>query len=397
MVNVLNLHSLLNGNYMKTNLSLGNCLIFIEQNDYLSNSGEPIQYIGIKKLNTLTHSVSSYAFNYPADIISHVSACATLYYSSVFKQESNYFISLNKFNCMEWNEENVITISLEINDTDTPLFIKDSVIIGLDDRYCIMAIPNFLPKYGQPFFGNLLLIDSLEKKKYSITEKVGNLDSLHCMDEAWTCKSNDGSLNLLIKTGRIRPFEKKRFWDDMEKYGENAEYFDQFEKLILYKVDNLINDVKYGATINKIILCDCNFKGALSVVSVDNRKIIYSVQLFKQIATEIISYDLETTQTKTVKDKLLYDYVIYSNKKLFGFKQQGKATHVFNIEDKRNMFISHEHIIYIDEEKFITLKRKPHDFKRLIVIYNMSSADMLEAIECSFFDYNTLNNTLTIY
>lgn len=296
------------------NISTYDNLVFFKADDAWRESG-------IIKHNFTTKNNDSFKFKDKPDIVSYTFAKNTVYYSSIIIDENKYALSFKRVNCNDWIEDEIITINTDFivnNEVDFFNPLINSRLFGLNERYAILAIPHYKLVYGRPFFEKMLLIDTNEKRTYIIPDKIADLDSLYCLDDAWII--NDGEY-IVFKTGRIRPGEKKSIWDEGVQKGVHEEYFDSRETIIGISIDGFIDNVKNGKQFHKDdIMKTVGYDGCLrflengaDITEDKLGNLIFVVQSFSNNSTEIVYYDLAKKQQNIKKiDRIINDIRYFS-------------------------------------------------------------------------------------
>ncbi|MBZ9637497.1 hypothetical protein [Clostridium sp. FP1] len=132
MLQTLEVHKLLSGNIFKTNLFFGNSMVFIERPDFFTNPNQQSGYISIQRFNYITQDFYRFQFSKPVDLITYTSCHSVIYYAYINNEKGNYYINLNKVNCINWNDENILTIDMEVS--------EDNVIQTCDMNSCLSVI-----------------------------------------------------------------------------------------------------------------------------------------------------------------------------------------------------------------------------------------------------------------
>ncbi len=393
MADIINVSALMGGIVVKTNLFLNNDIIFVENNILEDDSKFPkiLDYKGIKKLNTRTLKIEDYSFKSRAGIVSFVSSASTIYYGKITNEENKSSILIYKVHCDNMVEEEIIKINLDIKNEA----LSDSYIVGLNERYAILFIPHSTLVYGRPFFNKGILIDSFEKKTYDIPDKINELDTLLRVDEAWI--SND-SQNILFKTGRIRPDEKKRIWDEQAEKGTFNEYHDHIESIMAFDINELVGNIKKGIQINKTDIIDtCDMHKAINIISVTGN-VNYSINDFKTKQTEIKTIDFQTKKMLSIKCNSMFDYILGFDNAFHGITlTDNKEQEVYSIEKNRVVFSTNKNIAYIDKENIITFEIKKQSLNRIFSIYNLQKNEEVQTMEGRILEYEFGSNELILY
>jgi hypothetical protein len=402
MLQIINIHKALQENIVKTNLFFENNVIVLEQNNYRLNPNQFFRYISIKKINYISQCIEELKFNKPADLVSLISSSSIIYYAYIGKNKESYFINLRKINCINSIEEDILTIDTEFrvdNGKGYILLSQNSKIIGLSERYIMLAIAQPQLKAGHSYFYKILLIDSIQKKIYPIPDEINKLDTLRRLSQVWLV-NNDKSI--VFKTGRIQSFEKKQIWKNQKEEGVFKQYQDHLETLILCQVDEFVNNIKSGLGISKDwIIETSNLHTALDVIklNVDSsnlNKIFYSVESFKDNSTEIKTYNLISHEIEGRLTTECYDFIMCFREKLYGFLMQNGYVDVYNIISKEKVlsFSTYEQIldIDIDSKYFISVSHMFGNNEKTKYTLNINKVDngnIINTFECNsfYFDY----------
>lgn len=398
MLQTLEVHKLLSGNIFKTNLFFENSMVFIERPDFFTKPDQQSGYISIQRFNYITQDFYKFQFSKPVDLITYTSCHSVIYYAYINNEKGNYCINLNKVNCINWNDENILTIDMEVSEDNESYGynLENSIITGLSERYVLLAIPKENYEFGTPFFHKVFLIDSFENKAYLIPDTIKKLDTLLRIDDINIL--NNGEY-VMFKTGRIRPFEKRKIWNNQKEKGIFAEYPDHLETLIVCKLDEFVNNTKCELEIpenNLIQRCDMN--SCLSVIGTDNDKIIYLTQYFKENVTEVVFFNFKLNQTEIIKIKEVFNHIAYFNGKLYGVLNNEKCIEIYDINKKQKIFTTNtdEGIIYIDDENIVTCKCISGEFKNLFTVNNLISGN-ITTFKSRFSEFVCEKNMLVLF
>lgn len=391
---IINVHQLLNNYTLRTNLSDDDNMVFIESSDFINNPDKPIQYIRVHKVNYKTQTVDKFELNHPADLITLVSSNDIVYYATIDKQDSCFSISLNKVNCLKWNEENILSIPIHV-DENSDCILSSSLLVGLNKRYALLAIPKTTPIYGQPFFDKILLIDTFEKNTYLIPDKIGEYDTLLRLDEIYV--DNKGK-HVTFKTGRIRPFEKKQIWDEQSKTGNFEEYYDHIETVLSCGIHEFANNVKSGIGLdNGNIVEKCDLHGALSIIGNDSSKLVLSINKFNATTIEVKTFYFELNKLDISKSIGKYESLIYFNSKLYGLLKHGIHIDIYDIFDGTKIYRSDENIIYIDNDYIMSLKPTGVILENRFTARQLSDGLVINTFNCRFSEYDFERNVVIVY
>lgn len=395
------------------NISTYDNLVFFKADDACCESG-------IIKHNFTTKHNDSFKFNDKPDIVSYTFAKNTVYYSSIIIDENKYALSFKRVNCNDWIEDEIITINTDFivnNEVDFFNPLNNSRLVGLNERYAILAIPHYKLLYGRPFFEKMLLIDSVEKRTIVIPDRIKEYDSLLRLDDVWVVKNEEF---IIFKTGRIRFSEKEHLWKECLEGSTNKEYFDNIESLVSIKIEDFIDTVLTGTELSdNTIIKTTDFNGCLrflengaDITEDINGNIIYIVQSFENKATEIVFYNLETGQenvkriNKLFRDIRYYNEVFYSVNEHFidGEIQKDMTPHkilthmdVYDIfKNVKVQTVNDGNLVYVDDKTLATSKFIKDTLQKEITLLNLSDGSK-ETFFTRHFLYFSVLNLLLLY
>lgn len=396
MVKIMNISQEVKGEIGAINLFDDDNILFLEQDEPYELHFHS-ENIGIVKFNYKTKKTDRFKFDKPINLFSCINSTEVMYYSNIHKFNSKYGVNIYKMDCNSLKSCCISEFSTEFESDNEAHFDNlslNSRLIGINDRYVMFLLPRI--QFGQPFFHKALLIDSVEKRVYKIPDSIGCIDTILRVDQVFASSKGE---YIIVKTGRIGDFEKRRIWEQQKQKGEFTEYHDSLEDLAICKVSEFADNVKHGMPIDKDkIVQTCDLHEGLRIIGNYEDKIIYSIQSFGKGTTDIKIYDVESHRIKTITVEGFYDDIKYSNGRLYGFMRNNEVTDIYDIITRYKLFSSKEWIVHIDEEKCITSNEEfiDHKFKRIVKIYNLNDKNKIDRHEFNscYFDYE--RNTLIV-
>lgn len=357
-------------------------------------------YNGIYIVNYQTKEVFPCNFQREADLLALNCSGSSVYYAYIDNKRNDKYICLRKIDCSTLSDQDICKISIKSVDSKNfnEIISALSIIIGINERYCIVFVPiiftpKTFPKHGI-YFSNCLLIDSIEKKAYPVPDQISESDTLLRLDRAWVV--NNGKY-IMFKTGRIRPFEKKEIWEKGREKGVYKEYGDHLEALLLYKTEEFVNNVKNGFGLKNNIIASCDLHGSLAIIGVDHDNIVYCKRIFKDASTKVNFYSLSSMNTVTNIIDELYDGFMFYNQKLYGIVEniKGKYNDIYDISTKSKLIrLPYSRtVIYINKDYVISY----NILEKKILVENLVNGDLIQTFESGSVRYDFENNQIILY
>jgi hypothetical protein len=342
-------------------------------------------HLKIIKIDIKKQTVASYELKHPANFLTTKLINDKLYYGNQNAQLiSLYSVELEKF-----MEEEVYSynVPFTINDMFNP------ILFSLEP-FLILAIPNPELDKNSYYYRNIILIDTEQNTDFEVRIDLGNTDSILRLDNIWI--SDDGK-NLVLKTGRIRNYEKKKFWERKISSGFN-DSTDQIENLIIFELNNLIACCKHNiALTNYEVLQFSDESSTNGFIGFDNSNVIYFVNVFSEGVSFIKILDLESKMINSIRLDTIYDSINYKSDIFYGEKN-GHTYNLLNYEVYTNNRIVDQdakfEISYIKEPEITNGKIA---IKCSISIYRRADKNLINSFVCNhfIFDYNT--NSLLLF
>lgn len=397
MTKILDVSCLFSKRVQKVNNEFNDSVIFVETSNYVKDAEFCYKSISIVNI----HSIDAIKYNLPVNtkIINSSNSKETFYYAQLYSQSNNTTVNvhLRKLNLKNLHdmEVNIIQVETQEQDEPTDYIALNSKIVGINERYCLFFVPQKKLQYGINYFSKCLLVDSFENKVFTVKAEFINGDSLLRLQDIWVI--ND-SQNILIKTGRIQDFEKRKFWKKTIENDDNPKYIDQNESLVLLNTQLFISNVKNNESLTNIIIDSADFKSALSLCGYCGHKLTYNKKMFEEKQNIIITYMLNSGkfERKEVADS--YEIICTPEKHYLIKTIKGDSTR-FDVHDpttNTTFQTTGSGIIAIDKEKIITY-RYDEKFEQIVCIFNIHSGEIVNTYQKCNFDYDLERNLIIIF
>lgn len=382
MVKIVNLDNILEGKPYGMALAYNNNIILMERiNLYID---ELDQFNKIIKLNYETKKIDEFKFDKPIAVgeFSFINSSPIMYYAVIDKLKHELNIYIVNYDTFE--SHHILSLN-----TDTRLF--GIQLVGLNDRYCIIK-----SLISEGLFEKMILIDAVENKSYEIPKSIGNNDDISRIDEIVTISGNE---YFIVKTGATCDSEKYSKWKVQNKSGVFANYGDALENLILYDINEFVQNVKQELPmVEGKILETCDLHSGMRIIKCDEKKVIYSVQSFKNKTTYIKIFDLESQESKCITIEGLYDYMQYFNKKIYGLIRDEQYADVYDVITKKKLLRVKGMIIYFDDDYAIgtNVEFENETIYYLLTKYSLSAENKIEKLKISSYCFDYDKNILFI-
>jgi hypothetical protein len=295
--------------------------------------------------------------------------------------------------CSKLSEKEIF--SLELNTANMSeeqcSLLKQVDILGIDSRYALVRIPHLNRTYGLPQYSQLFLLDADENTCQIVPDKLGADDTLLSLDEIKV--DNDGRY-LMIKTGNVAWFEKRDFWEVGRK-----DYFDQLESLVLIDTESFINYIKNETQIpDSFIIDKCSFESAFTNICIINGTLKYQKVSFTDNATEFISYDINSKQTKKINIEGIYETIYNINESIFAVTADENSKSIIDVKNSKCIYSTitpAEQIVYFDNENVITAI--PQEGLKHEIINHSIIDNKVDKLGFGWFTFNDRQKILTIF
>jgi len=222
------------------------------------------------------------------------------------KEKNN--INFYRINLETFNQIHAITLNL--NNYFSSEEIKDesyySKLIYLNPQYLLYFITKREINYGRPFYQCIFLINTSTGEIKRLNPYLPNGDNLLRLDTSKNIYLSNHNHLLLLKTGRIRPFEKQAMYNGVDI---ESPYHDHLESIYLMEVSSLINQQNFN---NATLLSLLNYSGVSENLRYENNILSYVVSDFTNNTKELIKHDLlDGDVSKFQDDQLIRDYLNY--------------------------------------------------------------------------------------
>ncbi len=250
-------------------------------------------------------------------------------------------INFHRVNLQKFSQINAITLNL--NDYFSSEELKDesyySKLIYLNHQYLLYFITKREINYGLPFYQCIFLVNTSTGEIKRLNPLLPNGDNLLRLDIFKNIYLSNHNHFLLLKTGRIRPFEKQSMYKNVDI--ENL-YHDHLESIYLMEVSTLIDQQNFN---NATLISLLNYSSASEKLQYENNILSYVVSDFTHNTKELIKHDLlignvsKFQDNQLIRDHLNYDFEILPNYYHYISKlSKQEKTDTFNLIDDEFSF-----------------------------------------------------------
>lgn len=222
------------------------------------------------------------------------------------KEKNN--INFHRINLETFNQIHAITLNLNNYFSSEELKEESyySKLIYLNHQYLLYFITKREMNYGHPFYQCIFLINTSTGEIKRLNPYLPNGDNLLRLDTSKNIYLSNHHHFLLLKTGRIRPFEKQAMYKRVDI--ENP-YHDHLESIYLMEVSTLIDQQHFN---NATLISLLNYSSASEKLQYENNILSYVVSDFTNNTKELIKHDLlDGDVSKFQDDQLIRDYLNY--------------------------------------------------------------------------------------
>lgn len=225
-----------------------------------------------------------------------------------FSLKANNSINFHRINLQTFSQINAIT--LDLNNYFSSEELKEesyySKLIYLNHQYLLYWITKRAMNYGRSFYQCIFLVNTSTGEIKRLNPYLPNGDNLLRLDTSKNIYLSNHHHFLLLKTGRIRPYEKQAMYKRVDI--ENP-YHDHLESIYLMEVSTLIDQQNFN---NATLLSLLNYSGASENLRYENNVLSYVVSDFTNNTKELIKHDLlDGDVSKFQDDQLIRDYLNY--------------------------------------------------------------------------------------
>lgn len=392
MIRVVTVRGFENDNIVPSMLSLEDRIVFLVRKN---NQHEEMYFDKLVKYNVLSNEFDEWFFTKPVGVASnHDSGNHFMYYASTEWDHNEVRIEFYNLDCDTFTNTFICSIKLE-DKSGSHLGnsnIAHTELYGIDERYCIVALPKMSDDSNASSFSQVFLLDSVEKRLYQIPNMVGNHDLFSRFDQLYIQKCN-GESYLYLKTGRFTVSEKRRAY----QVRNNQNHFDKSlegnESIILLEIKKFISMVKKSVPIGvDSILDSCKSESAFSLMN-SNGPIFYCRYNFDHNHTEIIEIASGQIHKKnTVKG--VENRVKQSDGNYFLIKEHEEKQVLIDLESEKTIFITSpdERIIAGNSHYVITKK-----FRTSEIFYYSLLENCSKKIGTGFADFDPFKNEIIIF
>ncbi|MBL3729998.1 hypothetical protein JIN86_10320 [Lysinibacillus sp. HST-98] len=223
-----------------------------------------------------------------------------------FSLKDKNSINFHRINLQTFSQINAVTLNLYNYFSSEEL--KDesyySKLIYLNHQYLLYFISKREMNYGHPFYQCIFLVNTSTGEIKRLSPLLPNGDNLLRLDTSKNIYLSNHNHLLLLKTGRIRPFEKQSMYKNVDI--ENP-YHDHLESIYLMKVSSLIDQQNFN---NATLISLLNYSGASEKLLYENNILSYVVSDFTNNTKELIKHDLlKGDVSKFLDDQLIRDHL----------------------------------------------------------------------------------------
>ncbi|MGY4795322.1 hypothetical protein ACVNNN_09975 [Lysinibacillus fusiformis] len=217
-------------------------------------------------------------------------------------------INFYRMNLQTFSQINAIT--LHLNNYFSSEELKDesyySKLIYLNHQYLLYWITKRAINYGHPFYQCIFLVNTSTGEIKQLNPYLPNGDNLLRLDSSKNIYLSNQNHFLLVKTGRIRPFEKQAMYKRVDI--ENP-YHDHLESIYLMEVSTLIDQQNFN---NATLLSFLNYSGASENLRYEHNVLSYVVSDFTNNTKELIKHDLLIGDVSRCQDdQFIRDHLNY--------------------------------------------------------------------------------------
>ncbi|UKJ47116.1 hypothetical protein [Lysinibacillus sp. ACHW1.5] len=222
------------------------------------------------------------------------------------KEKNN--INFHRINLETFNQIHAITLNLNNYFSSEEIKYESyySKLIYLNPQYFLYFITKREINYGHPFYQCIFLVNTSTGEIKRLNPLLPNGDNLLRLDTSKNIYLSNHHHFLLLKTGRIRPFEKQSMYKNVDI--ENP-YHDHLESIYLMEVTSLIDQQHFN---NATLISLLNYSSASEKLQYENNILSYVVSDFTNNTKELIKHDLlDGDVSKFQDDQLIRDYLNY--------------------------------------------------------------------------------------
>ncbi|MFD2370105.1 hypothetical protein ACFSO0_09090 [Brevibacillus sp. GCM10020057] len=391
MIRVVHVRGFENDSIVPSMLSLEDRIVFLVRKNM---QNEEMHFDKIVKYHVLSNEFAEWSFTKPVGIVSnHDSGKHVMYYASTEWKNHEVNIEFYNFDCDTFKNTFVCSINMEdksgshIGDSD----ITNTELYGIDERFCIVALPNVSDDSNASIFSQVLLLDSAEKRLYQIPNILGNNDLFCRLDQLYIQKYN-GETCLYLKTGRCTVSEKRRAYRVRNKNSLDKS-LDGNESIICIEINKFISMVKREIPIGiDSILDSCKSESAFSMMNANGR-IFYGRYNFAHNNTEIMEIASGQIHRKhTVKG--VENRVVQSDGRYFLMNEHEGKQVLLDLESEKTIFItSPDERIITGNLKYVITNR----FRTSEIFYYNLLENSSNKIGTGLTDFDPSKNELILF
>ncbi|MHA6534065.1 hypothetical protein [Paenibacillus sp. BAC0078] len=396
MVKVFDFTNIFKNKVEKIGNSFNESLVFVEPSDY--SKEEEYFYKSITVLDSYANDINQYNFPFKVKLVNASNSGSTFYYGHINScTDSSVEVHIRRLDLVSFHDKKVHSVEVDITEQDQPIdyVALNSKIIGINERYCLLFIPNKKIKYGKPYFSNCFLIDSFENKMFTVQNDFNN-DSLLRLQDIWVI---DNGESLIIKTGRIQEFEKRERWEEAHTKEITLDYFDQNETLYILNTKMFIQQVRDDEKLTFTIIDSSNYESGFSIIGLYLDKFAFIKRTYKEMKTMLNFYTISSAELEKKEITSPFDSIFSTSENYYLVEliEAGKVN-IQSMDFSKNMIFQMDDagIISVDDNNIITI-RYNEKFEKIINIYNFHSEKLINTYTVRDYYFDSEQDILIFY
>ncbi|MGN7471379.1 hypothetical protein [Brevibacillus sp. SAFN-007a] len=392
MIRVVNVRGFENNNIVPSMIGLEDRIVFLV---YKNIQHEDMYFDKLVKYHVHFNEFEEWFFPKPVGITSnHVSDHHFMYYASTEWDNHEVRVEFYNFDCDTFTNRFICSINLADKNGSHlgNSTIAHMELYGMDERYCIVALPKMSDDANTSSFFQVFLLDSVEKRLYPIPDMVGDHELFSRFDQLYIQECN-GDAYLFLKTGRFTVSEKRRAYQVRKNQNHCDRSLEAKESIICLEIKQFITRVKKSVPIGvDSILDSCMNESAFSLM-ISHGPIFYCRYNFDLHNTEMIEIDSGQICKKTTIEGV-ENRVKQSDGNYFLIKEQGEKQRLIDLENENTIFITSpdERILEGNSQCVITKKFRTNE-----ILYYSLLDDSSIKLGTGFADFDPCKNELIIF
>lgn len=367
MLKIQQVDNLENKILLSSNFTKGNYSYFFVY-DFHSSIGD---LTGILKYDIINGEiVENFKIKEKASVIDNNFGQNYSYYINIYRNERDidfniYQIDFQKMDCKKvFNLNRCDSLINNLEDTE----INCVEIIGIDDRYCIFAVPNLdtTKIYNSDDSGHLL-IDIKEQKSYKIPKLIGSKDYINNLSFIKIFEIS-GESHIMLVTGRISSWEKRDLWDNNET--DNLPWRTKFQSVSLLPLSSFIKNIKYNQSINEdFIIHEFDMNSALIQIEIHGSNLYIYKEDFKKNISELYTKNLEDKKNNIFGMTEVYHKIIFDkDKPCYGLKKLDDADELHDLYGEKELFRTNEKTSILGAYRNIIITREYRSVEGRVIL-----------------------------